>query len=127
MNYKRKVRLKLANDEKGEQTSLTSTTTTTTTTTETAASLLMAYAQAHRAEAERFTKAAEILRAPSYLGGTLEAEGGKPLKSGYWASMTPLERKREMAHRIAVREGRELARPRPKQSKVVRMPMGGVA
>jgi hypothetical protein len=128
---------------------------------EAAAQTLMTYAQFHLDEAEKFQHAARILRGDTpreFAGEADEREEkrlqwreakrqaransninpragrnahGKPVKSGYWAKMSPLQRQREMAHRLLVREGKAEPRRRAKRSKVVRpllrMPMGGVA
>jgi hypothetical protein len=148
--YKRATKVKVSDPKEVKPALVTAAEEAQVSAAEAAAQTLMTYAQYHLGEAEKFQHAAYVLRGdmPNQTGGEVErkrqewreakrqarfaARGqktahGKPLKSGYWASMTTLERKREMAHRIAVQEGRELPRPRPKQSKVVRMPMGGVA
>ncbi len=45
----------------------------------------------------------------------------------YWDKLSPLQRKREMAHRLAVRAGTAAPRPHVRPNKVLKMPMGGVA
>ena len=133
-HYKRKLKVEVPRLVKAaEEASMT--------TAEAAAQTLMVYARFHRDEAEKLERAVKALRGPIRVPVTdpiddpidpaiahkraqwAESKRHERAKSNaqasYWGRMSPLQRRREMARRMAMRAG--------KVPRVVRIPMGGVA